>query len=135
MENAHSRPLWVGLVACATIVPVTMFLMFLAIGGGDRLESLASMVLVALAITTAATVAVGLPLVLLLRRAGVLVAPVVLLAGAFAGAAATLVLTRGVVTAVALAGAQSGLISAVALCVGAGIPWRMRHTRVTARGA
>ena len=143
----HSRPLWVGLVACTFFVPSLM-----AILQVFSVESViigpVLVLIVGSVISGLATVFAATPVVLLLRHKGWLNAIVLCILGAAVGAVAlgwfafsdnqypqmndqslAKWIARQAVFKAMVPGAIYGFLSAVALCVGAGITIRSSRSR------
>ena len=146
----HSRPLWVGLVACTFFVPSLMAVL--------QMFSVDSVIIgpifvfiVGSAISGLVTVFAAAPIVLLLRHFGWLNAIVLCIFGTAVGAAALGWLTisdnqnsqmndqtfaqwiaQQAAFKVMVPGAIYGFLSAVALCVGAGITIRSSRARFAA---
>jgi hypothetical protein len=148
METAqHSRPLWVGLTACTFFVPSLMAIL--------QVFSVESVIigpvlvfLVGSVISGLATVLAAAPVVLLLRHVGRLDALVLCILGAAVGAVAlggfafsdhqypqmndqafAQWIARQAALKAMVPGAIYGFLSAVALCVGAGIGIRSSRRR------
>jgi hypothetical protein len=143
----HSRPLWVGLVACAFFVPSIMAIL--------QMFSVESVIigpvlvfLVGSVISGLATVFAAAPIVLVLRHVGWLNAIVLCILGTAVGAVAlgwfafsdnqypqmndqafAQWIARQAALKAMVPGAIYGFLSAVALCVGAGITIRSSRSR------
>ena len=143
----HSRPLWVGLVACTFFVPSLMAIL--------QVFSIESVIvgpvlvfIVGSVISGLATVLAAIPAVLLLRRMGWLNAIVLCILGATVGAVAlgwfafsdnqypqmndqslAQWIARQAALKAMMPGAIYGFLSAAALCVGAGITIRSSRSR------
>ena len=147
MSAQHSRPLWIGILAC--IASPVLLLGIPSYFSADRVMIPPELVaMVALAGALFATLFVALPYVLWLRRKQKLSALRIYLAGAVAGAVVLgafnfhmsyfpqiedqgFALSSALRSAIrtAIPGAIVGLLSAAALCLGAGIPFRAAGAR------
>lgn len=135
----HSRPLWLGFLSCA-LLPVLLLVVPLMFSKEGMIVPAALVALIAIPISLAATLCIALPFILLLRKFGRLDALWVCLAGLLVGAAVFAAfnynfnyfpemqdhaLARWSAWQSAKSGAFSGgvlgLLSALALCLGAGI--------------
>jgi len=144
----HSRPLWVGVVASSVAVPTLMAAIMMFSSQSMMIPPIA-VFLVGVLITAPTSCLVALPLALWLRRVGRLNCVYLSLLGTVVGALALGLYTlhdtyypqmhdkafalwiaeQAALKALA-SGAVYGLLSAVALCVGAGVAVRSsgRHT-------
>ena len=141
-QSQHSRPLWIGLLACALLAPALL-------AGLEAMSADSIMIppplvfLVGVLISGTATALVALPLVLWLRKRGKLNAVYLCVGGVLIGAISFAAFTfnqsyfpqmndRSWALRVAaqaalnalVPGSILGLVSAAALCVGAGITMR-----------
>lgn len=141
-RTKHSRPLWLGVVASSLAVPALMA-GFMAFSSESIMIPPIAVFLVGILITTPASCLVALPLALWLRRVGRLNAVYLCLLGTVIGAFALGLYTlqsayypqmndkafafwvakQAALKALA-PGAIYGFLSAVAMCVGAGITIR-----------
>ena len=151
MESAqHSRPLWIGLTACALLAPLTMSILQ-AFSVEGVIVGPILVFLVGSMISGAVTVFVAAPLVLVLRHIGALNSFLVIILGTLAGALALGLfaysdsqypmmrdqelarwITRQAVLKAMKLGAIYGFLSSAALCVGAGITIRSSRARFAA---
>jgi hypothetical protein len=141
-RSQHSRPLWVGVLACIAAAPVMMSLL-MAVSAERVIVPPILVLIVGLLIAAPATLFVALPLALALRRAGKLSSLYLCLAGALVGAAALGLFAlhdnywpqmtdqsfaRWVALQAALKamlpGSMYGFVSAVAFSIGAGLSLR-----------
>src|SRR4249919_2172105 len=150
-RSQHSRPLWLGLLACASL-PV-LLLVALLLGSPERVMiPVELVVLFSLPVSLLATCCVALPYALWLWRRGKLNAIRLCIAGALVGGivmalfnydmnyfpqmndqtfARQIALNSAIKGGVS--GAVLGLLSAIALCVGAGITIRSSRTPIATR--
>ena len=149
MHGQHSRPLWVGILAC-TALPVVLFAAQAYFSPYQFMIPSELVAMSALVGALFSSLCIALPYILWLRRKRLLNALRVCLAGAVGGAVvlgafafymayfpemqdrgfALATATRSAAS-VALSGALVGVLSGVALCVGAGIPFRPTRANVT----
>ena len=144
----HSRPLWIGLLASATFVPLLMALLT-ALSSQSLMVPPLGVLIMGFLIAAPVALFVELPLALWLRKLGHLNALYVCLAGALVGALALGIyalqanywsqmddkaLARWIAQQAALKamlpGSIYGLLSAAAFSVGAGLSIRPRRPRV-----
>ena len=138
-NDQHTRPLWVGMIACA-LCPTLVLEVLFQFSAEKNMMLIPDLlvIIVALPVSLIATLCVALPYSLWLKRRGKLNAIRLVIAGVLAGAAAyaafsfynayypemndqIFMLKMALKTAIAatLLGAFLGFLSAVALCVGA----------------
>lgn len=138
----HSRPLWMGLLACA-LTPTVLLVVELMGSSARVMIPIAVVLVVSLPASLLATYVVALPYALWLRRRGKLSSLRLCVAGVLAGAAVHAAFNfymswypqmRDHSLAISIAlqsarrgatgGAVLGLLASIALAVGAGIPFR-----------
>ena len=149
-QPQHSRPLWIGLVACTLFAPM-LLAGLMAMSSYSIMIPPIGILLVGVLISGAATILIALPLVLWLRKRGklnaVYLCTLSVLVGALLFAAfnfnqsyfpqmhdKSLALWEAEQATLKslLPGGILGLLSAVALCIGAGITVRPSRSHIGA---
>lgn len=145
--SQHSRPLWIGLIACVFFVPLLMAI-FQVFSSERMIVGPLLVFIVGSVISGLATIFAAAPIVLLLRHIGWLNAIVLCVLGALVGAVAlgwfafsdsqypqmrdqslAQWIARQAALKAMVPGALYGFLSAVALCIGAGITIRSSRSR------
>jgi len=148
METAqHSRPIWIGLIACALFVPSLMAILQMFSAERSMIAPVLVFI-VGVMISGSATLLAATPIVLLLRRAGWLNVIALCVLGTAVGALALGMfaftdnqypqmndqtfarwIARQAALKAMVPGAIYGFLSASALCVGAGVAFRPSRSR------
>lgn len=145
-DGQHKRPLWVGMITCA-LCPILVLEVLFQFSAEKNMMLVPDVIVILFTVPVSlmATFGVALPYTLWLKRRGKLNAVRLGIAGAVAGAATyaafsfysvyypemndhAFMLETALTTALAATppGAALGFFSAVALCLGAGIPITFR---------